>query len=798
MRNVLPKRINLKCLTLMVAMLFSASVFSQLALMPLPQSIEQEEGTIQLTRSISVSVVGFNTHRSQFQLDRLMSHFSRLTGKKISWALSSEKHANLTIVVDDAEQSLRVPQFAENERYQLKINNNGIAIHAATVFGAQHALATLSQLAYVDKRNQLTLPHINIEDSPRFAWRGLLLDSARHFMPIETVKRQLSGMASAKLNVLHWHLTDDQGWRMQSKIFPKLTSNASDGLFYTQAQVLEVIRYAALLGIRVVPEFGMPGHASAIAVAYPELITLNKDYKMQRHWGVFKPLLNIADPKVYVFIDKLFAEMSAIFPDKYLHIGGDEVEPEQWLKSHDIQKLMADNQLTDGQDLQSYFNARVQKIVTKYDRIMMGWDEILHPRLSKNVVVQSWRGHDSLYSAAKNGYQGILSTGFYIDQPQYTSYHYRNDPQKVLGREAPAEPKYSKSFLVKRLKGSDVKGEMLVFEQYALIKLNDQHHRVAQVKHFFKGAKRHLMATFDSWMGPLTFELDLSRSAGSVMIGNSRYPLEVSELLKAQAVSFSPSLDKAQEALILGAEATIWSELITQDNIDLRIWPRLYAIAERLWSSKETTDIQDMYVRLDKISAYADNMVGLAHHKQQQSGFTHLINKNLSDKEQAETLHLLNTMAQMLEPSHYYTRHHIKFLNNAYHQQAPLNKFVDFLAVESQAIRAIRTSVEKYIAGNKAMLDVIATQFKQWQKTLINKRHLLAKSPLLNDEQLLADKLQQFIFTAEQVLTVCQDQTYQPRLDSQLLGLQNLQDETVIAAIYPLRELYLACTEQKK
>ncbi|MBD1582902.1 family 20 glycosylhydrolase [Pseudoalteromonas sp. S16_S37] len=774
-------------------MLFSTQVLSQLALMPMPKSIEQAQGTLQLASTLNVSVVGFNQHRTQFQLDRLTRHFTRLTGKQTSWALSAEKAANLSIVVNDVEQALFTPQFAEDESYQLKIDNNGIMIRAASVFGAQHALATLSQLAYVDKQDQLALPFINIDDSPRFAWRGLLLDSVRHFMPVQTVKRQLDGMASAKLNVLHWHLTDDQGWRIQSKVFPKLTSHASDGLFYTQKQVLEVIRYAALLGIRVVPEFGMPGHASAIAVAYPELITLNQDYTMQRHWGVFKPLLNIADPKVYEFIDKLFAEMMAIFPDQYLHIGGDEVEPEQWLKSKDIQKLMADNQLENGQDLQSYFNAQLQKIVTKHERIMMGWDEILHPRLSKNVVVQSWRGHDSLYSAAKNGYRGILSTGFYIDQPQYTSYHYRNDPQKELDNVKLAEPKLRKSFLIKRLKGSDVKGELLVFGPQVLIKLNNQHHQVAQVIGLSEGEHAHLVAALDSWMGPLKFEFDFSRSSGSVMIGNSRYPLVIHELQKAQAVSFAPSLNKTQAALILGAEATIWSEMVTEDNIDLRIWPRLYAIAERLWSSKNVTDLDDMYVRLEKMSHYADKVVGLAHYLQQQSGFTHLINKNLSDQEQTQTLRLLNTMAQMLEPSHYYTRHHIKHLNNEYHQQAPLNAFVDFLAVESKTIRAINTSVARYLAGNKAELDVIAAQLSQWQTILQENKHLLAKSPLLKTEQYTADKLLQFVLLGKKVLTVCKGHSNAPQLEHMLLNLQQLHDEAVIAAIYPLRELYLAC-----
>lgn len=174
-------------------------------------------------------------------------------------------------------------------------------------------METLLQLMQNGAENT-SIPWVTIEDSPRFPWRGLLLDSARHFLPIPDIKRQIDGMAAAKLNVLHWHLTDDQGWRFSSKRYPKLTQLASDGLFYTPEQMREIVRYAAERGIRVVPEIDMPGHASAIAVAYPELMSAPGPYAMERHWGVLKPVLDPTKEATYTFADAMVSELAAIFP----------------------------------------------------------------------------------------------------------------------------------------------------------------------------------------------------------------------------------------------------------------------------------------------------------------------------------------------------------------------------------------------------------------------------------------------------------------------------------------------------
>ncbi len=246
-------------------------------------------------------------------------------------------------------------------------------------------------------------------------------------MPIRTIKRQIDGIAAARMNVLHWHLTDDQGWRFASSRYPQLQQNASDGLFYTQEEMRDVVQYAAERGVRVVPELDFPGHASALAVAMPELISAPGPYRMERGWGVFKPLLDPSNEQVYQVIDALIGEVAAIFPDPYVHIGGDEVDPSQWQASSRIQQFMHDRGLADSHALQAYFNQRLEKILEKHQRHMVGWDEIAHPDLPHSILIQSWQGQDALGTVAKNGYRGILSTGFYLDQPQPASYHYRNE-----------------------------------------------------------------------------------------------------------------------------------------------------------------------------------------------------------------------------------------------------------------------------------------------------------------------------------------------------------------------------------
>ncbi|KTF16807.1 family 20 glycosylhydrolase [Pseudoalteromonas sp. H105] len=796
-----------KFIFILFSLLFSSLAFSsvhprsELPLMPMPKHIIQHGAELSLGSTLSVYIEGMSQQREEFQLQRLQLHLSRINQSSIKILQGSKELADIKINIHQPELALLVPQFGEDESYTLLINNSDVNIQAMTVFGAQHALTTLIQLANTGEARRekkgISFPTLSIDDDPRFAWRGLLIDSARHFLSLQTMKRQLDGMAAAKLNVFHWHLTDDQGWRVESKKYPRLTATASDGNYYSQQEIKEVVQYASLLGIRVLPEIGMPGHASAIAVAYPKLMTKNKLYEMERHWGVFKPLLDIANPEVYEFIDTLVGEMVTLFPERYFHIGGDEVDPAHWLEDVKIKNLMQQSMLQSGADLQSYFNSKVQPIIAKHQRVMVGWDEIFHPNLSNNIVVQSWRGHDSLNAVAKAGYQGLLSTGFYIDQPQYTDYHYRNDPLLLSPRIDLTQPKrIAKQFVIERLKGKAIQGELLLLGSQLLIKLNNNHHQLA-VKTTQLSPTQHLSAQLDSWMGPLTFEFNFIKNTGFVLIGNSRYPITTKDVLLPAPVTITEPLSKTQETSILGAEATIWSEMVTEDNIDLRIWPRLFAISERLWSQVQVNNPESMYERLERINGFTHKVINLAHAKQQQSGFKALIDSKLTKHKQRKTLNLLNTMSQLLEPSHYYTRHHIKFLNDKYHQNASLDSYVDFLAVESKQIRYLKQQVNAFKAGNKKAAENIYKQLLSWEQALALEHGLLSKSKRLKPLQPVFDKLTLFLTHFKIVLEVCKSSKADKNIGDELLSLQSLTDELVLAGIYPVRDLYLHCVSSQ-
>ena len=327
------------------------------------------------------------------------------------------------------------PEKFDEERYSLRVTPMGVSIDAPTSLGVLRALATLEQLPATDKK-QRYLPEVDIQDQPRFAWRGLLIDAARHFMPVAVIKRNLDGMAAVKLNVLHWHLTDDQGFRIESKVFPRLhTVGSTDGLFYTQAEVRDVIAYAAARGIRVVPEFDIPSHTTSWIVAYPRLKSNDSTYAPYTLWRTTNVAIDPIRESTYTFLDSLFTEMTALFPDPYFHAGGDENDGRNWRHTPRIVAYMrangmmkADGKSVDKHQLQTYFNRRVLALLQKRGKIMIGWDEILGPDLPKETVIQSWRGKNGLSDAAKLGHPVLLSNGYYLDLNYSAASAYAADP----------------------------------------------------------------------------------------------------------------------------------------------------------------------------------------------------------------------------------------------------------------------------------------------------------------------------------------------------------------------------------
>jgi hexosaminidase len=408
-----------------------------LNLMPVPAQLELGEAAIEIGPEFSVTIEGNGaTPRLRSGVQRMLRRLSDRSALFFDNAtfLELEGRSMASMVVTaNGEGRLGTN---EDESYRLTITSDGIALQAATDIGALRGLETFLQLLTLDE-NGATVPEITIYDEPRFPWRGLMIDSSRHFMPVAMVKRNLDGMAAVKLNVLHWHLVDDQGFRVESLAWPKLHEQASDGNFYTRAQIRDVIDYAAERGIRVVPEFDLPGHGSAWLTAYPELASAPGPYEIERSWGIFDPTINPTIEKTYEFLDALFAEMAELFDDEFIHIGGDENNGKHWLANPEIVAFMEERGYEGPLTLQRYFNERVLAIMTKYGKRMVGWDEIFEDGLPKNVVIQSWRGRESLFESARLGYSGILSNGYYIDLIHPTDDHYLNDP---LPADSPLTP----------------------------------------------------------------------------------------------------------------------------------------------------------------------------------------------------------------------------------------------------------------------------------------------------------------------------------------------------------------------
>ncbi|WP_372753448.1 beta-N-acetylhexosaminidase [Mariniflexile sp.] len=422
-------------------------------LMPWPQELKEKiaEFTIDSDVTISIPKEDEGAERIRNAAVNFLRRLSNRTGVFLKEGFPvTGKRGSINVTYN------RVAQLTINtdESYELIVEDSIINIKAITDVGALRGLETLLQLVQ-HNGSYFYFPGVEITDAPRFVWRGLMIDASRHFQPIHVLKRNLDAMASMKMNVFHWHLTDDQGFRVESKTYPKLHELGSDGLYYTQEQIKEVVSYANTLGIRVIPEFDVPGHASAILTAYPELGSKEGyAYTIERNSGVFNPTLNPSKDITYQFLENLFTEMASLFPDTYFHIGGDENEGRHWDENEDIQKFKKLNNLETNHDIQTYFNIKLEKILNKLGKKLMGWDEIMTPNMPTMAVIHSWRGENeglpkggSLISAAKKGYQTVLSNGYYIDRMQSVEAHYLVDPigdiqlteaelSRVLGGEA--------------------------------------------------------------------------------------------------------------------------------------------------------------------------------------------------------------------------------------------------------------------------------------------------------------------------------------------------------------------------
>ena len=426
-----------------------------LNIMPAPASVQITAGNLRVDSSFRAAISGRTDARLISGSERFLRQLAKQTALPISLKLGSTPQA--TLVIQAERDSKPVQELGEDETYTLEITESGAKLSAPTTLGALHGLQTFLQLVAVGPEG-FQAAALRIDDKPRFPWRGLMIDTGRHFIPLEVLRRNIDGMEAVKMNVFHWHLSENQGFRAESRKFPKLHGAGSEGMYYSQEEIKGLIAYAHERGIRVVPEFDMPGHSTAWFVGHPELASGHGPYEIEKHWGVFDPAMDPTNEKTYKFLDQFIDEMAKIFPDHFFHVGGDEVNGKEWDANPMIQEFIRAHGLKGNAGLQLYFNKRLQAIVTRHGKSMIGWDEVLDPTLPKDIMIQSWRGPESLSAAAKQGYRGILSNGYYLDLGWTAARHYAMDPlsgaaanlspeekQRILGGESCMWTEYSNS-----------------------------------------------------------------------------------------------------------------------------------------------------------------------------------------------------------------------------------------------------------------------------------------------------------------------------------------------------------------
>jgi hexosaminidase len=422
----IPTFLLLAFAVLFCALRTDAQTQPQLNLMPVPADVRLGSGSLRIdtTRPFTVVLTGHTEPRLDRAVERFQRQLESQTGLVVSMKLSL---TNPILTVHTDHPSKEIQELSEDESYVLEVTANGAKLTAPTPLGTMHGLQTFLQLVEISP-DGFVVPAVSIQDQPRFPWRGLMIDVSRHFIPLDILKRNLDGMEAVKMNVFHWHLSENQGFRVESKKFPKLQEMGSDGLYYTQEEVRDLIAYARDRGIRVVPEFDTPGHSTAWFVGYPELASGPGPYSIERKWGIFDPAMDPTSEKTYKFLNDFVAEMAKLFPDHFFHIGGDEVNGKQWDANPKIQEFKKAHDLKNNEALQAYFSKRLQEIVTKHGKAVIGWDEVFIPGVPKDIVIQSWRGQASLAQAAQQGYRGILSNGYYLDLGWSAARHYAVDP----------------------------------------------------------------------------------------------------------------------------------------------------------------------------------------------------------------------------------------------------------------------------------------------------------------------------------------------------------------------------------
>lgn len=652
-------------------------------LLPLPQKIELKNGYFSSDSTIRIFVQGPQNALTQKAVSRFNSRFSKRTFLPIHLAKSAEQ---AQIIIQSDEKNL------SEEAYKIAISEK-ITIAASSSTGVMHALESLIQLAE-KTQSGVRFAHVQIEDYPRFAWRGMMVDVARHFLPISVLKRNVDAMAASKMNILHLHLTDDEGFRIESKRWPKLHQMGSNGKFYTQAEMRDLVVYCKDRGIEVYPEFDLPGHSQSWFAGYPELAAEKKVYEPglrfkntgDKPWSMMTvmQMMNTAslptiDPTkefTYQFLEELLKEMKSIFPNGKVHIGVDESNGVAWKNNASIVQFMQKNKIKDVHALQDYFASRMIKINQKLGFQTIAWEEAFNEHSDKNMIVQLWKPGGMMGAAlavekvAEQGNKTILSRGFYLDTFMPAYVHYLNEA-----------------------------------------------------------------------------------------------------MIKAET-----------PATLLGGEAAIWTEIADEYNFENRVWPRAAAIAERLWSSQSTQNIDDLYRRLIPFS-----------HQLSWNGLDHLKSANaFADEYTNGAQGSINELLGILTPIKGYRRLMSRMLSPQKTQVANINQLADILPVESEQRWAFRANVSEYLSAHSEVSKV------QLLATLLAWKNIQVIENTTPNTFQLKNHAQNISTISGKVLELFQNPTSVDKdaLLKQINGCRKVQDADVELAV--LEELEALITGKLK
>jgi len=597
----------------------AAQTLPPLSLMPMPRSVQQQPGWLPIEQGFAIKWQGRATPLLQRAAARFRSGVARLAGA--ASGLPARPPVTLLVSVRPDPGFLTI---AQHEHYHLAAGAGGVRLDADGPAGVLDGFSTLLELVRQGPSG-LSLPLVSIDDAPRFVWRGLMIDVARHFMSLPALERQIDAMERVKLDVLHLHLSDAQGFRVESKLYPRLQQIGSHGQYYTQGEIRALVAYAADRGIRIVPEFDLPGHALALLQAYPAFAA-SKINDLPPTFDLNRAAIDPTNPAALRMVSRLYSEMAGLFPDAYFHAGGDEVSPDQWTGNPRIVRYMQRHHIASTEALQARFTAEIERVLARDGKTMVGWDEVIEAPVPSSVVVDVWRSSKFIARAAKAGHPVIVSAGYYLDLLQPAAQHYLVDP---------LDPRA---------------------------------------------------------IGLSPDEAAKARAAGDPRVDDfSRDP--------------NATLSSAEATHVLGGEAALWTEIVSEEMLDGRLWPRTAAIAERFWSQASVRDVADMQRRLD---ATEDRLCALG--LDAQADRLRMVDRLVPGGTEP-VLRLLGAVA----PGRNYTLHQAELADRGGDHPLLLEGLADIADPDAPVVRRFAQAVRRYLGGDHGAAAAIRLQLDIWR-----------------------------------------------------------------------------------